>query len=57
MDKWIIANYTFCSTLTKAIGTFIPNSEANPYIGEQNKLEIVEEERLEVICDVKNVKK
>ena len=52
----VIGNYTFCSTSTKSVGTFIPNDNANPYIGEQNKLEFVEEEKLEVICDVENVK-
>ena len=34
----IIGNYTFFSTTTKSVGTFIPNDSANPYIGEQNKL-------------------
>ena len=52
----IIGNYTFCSTSTKAIGTFIPNDGANPYIGEQNKMEFVSEEKLEVICDIEKVK-
>lgn len=52
----IIGNYTFCSTSIKSVGTFIPNDNANPYIGEQNKLEFVEEEKLEVICDVEKVK-
>ncbi len=53
----IIGNYTYCSMATKCIGTFKPNDEANPYIGEKNKLEFVEEEKLEVVCDVDNVKK
>ncbi len=52
----IIGNYTYCTTSTKTIGTFKPNGNANPYIGEKNKLEYVEEEKLEVICDIKNVK-
>jgi hypothetical protein len=52
----IIGNYTYCSTSTKSIGTFIPNDEANPYIGKKNILEFVEEEKLEVICEVNNVK-
>ncbi len=52
----IIGNYTHCSTSTKCIGTFKPNAEANPYIGEKNKLEFVEEEKFEVICDVIRVK-
>lgn len=53
----IIGNYTNCSMSTKCIGTFKPNDEANPYIGEKNKMEFVEEEKLEVVCDIKNVKK
>ena len=40
----VIGNYTYCTTFTKCIGTFIPTENANPYIGEQNKLEFVEEE-------------
>lgn len=52
----VIGNYTYCSMSTKCIGTFKPTDEANPYIGEKNKLEFVEEEKLEVICDVKLVK-
>ncbi len=52
----IIGNYTYCSMSTKCIGTFKPNDEASPYIGENNKLEFVEEEKLEVVCDVNNVK-
>lgn len=52
----IIGNYTNCSMSTKCIGTFKPNEKANPYIGENNKMEFVEEEKLEVVCDVNNVK-
>ena len=53
----IIGNYTHCSMSTKCFGTFKPNDKANPYIGENNKLEFVEEEKLEVVCDIDNVKK
>ena len=52
----VIGNYTYCTTSTKCIGTFIPSENANPYIGEQNKLEIVEEEKLELVCDINIVK-
>lgn len=52
----VIGNYTFCTTSVKSIGTFMPNDAANPYIGENNKLEFVAEEKLEVICDVTKVK-
>lgn len=52
----IIGNYTHCSMSTKCVGTFKPTDEANPYIGERNNLEFVEEEKLEVVCDVNIVK-
>lgn len=53
----VIGNYTNCSMSTKCIGTFKPNDNANPYIGKNGKMEFVEEEKLEVVCDVNNVKK
>ncbi len=53
----IIGNYTYCTTSTKSIGTFKPNDNASPYIGEKNNLEFVEEEKLEVVCNIDNVKK
>lgn len=53
----IIGNYTYCSMSTKCIGTFKPTEKANPYIGEINNLEFVQEEKLEVVCDVNSVKK
>ena len=52
----VIGNYSFCSTSVKSIGTFIPNDDANPYIGKQSELEVVEEDKIEVICDVDKVK-
>lgn len=52
----IIGEYTYCTSSTKTVGTFIPNENANPYIGEKKKLEFVEEEKLEVVCDIDKVK-
>ena len=52
-----IGNYTHCSENIKCIGTFKPNDKANPYIGEKNKIEYVEEEKLEFVCDVNAVKR
>ena len=49
-------NYKNCSTVTKSIGTFKPINDAKPYIGEKNKLEVVEEEKLEVICILSQIK-
>lgn len=52
----IIGEYKYCTSATRSIGTFIPSDNANPYIGESNKLEIVEEDKLEFVCDVAKVK-
>lgn len=35
----------------------IPNENSKPYIGKNNKIEYVEEEKLEVICNTESVKK
>ena len=51
----IIGEYTFCTSSTKSTGTFIPSENANPHIGERNKLEFVEEEKLEFVCEVEKV--
>ncbi len=53
----IIGNYTYCTISTKCIGTFKPSDNANPYIGENNKLEFVKEEKLEARCDINILKK
>lgn len=52
----VIGNYTDCSIATKCIGTFKPIEGANPYIGEKDKLEFVQEEKLEVRCSIEKVK-
>ncbi|MGI6324693.1 MAG: hypothetical protein ACOXZS_01960 [Bacilli bacterium] len=52
----VIGNYTHCTISTKVIGTFKPNKNANPYIGKKNKLEVVQEEKIEVQCDIGIVK-
>ena len=52
----VIGNYSFCTTSTKVIGTFIPNENARPHIGTKNKLEYVEEEKLEAVCDLSKVR-
>ncbi len=52
----IIGNYSYCTMSTKCIGSFKPNEKANPYIGENNKIEFVEEDKLEVVCPIEKVK-
>ncbi len=43
-------NYECCSWETLGQGQFKPVADANPNIGELNKLEIVDEYRVELIC-------
>ena len=51
-----IGNYSFCTYSVKGVGSFKPNNNANPYIGTKNEIEFVEEEKLEFVCNVENVK-
>lgn len=46
----VIGEYSFCSYSVIGVGRFIPSSNARPHTGESNKLEAVEEERIEVVC-------
>lgn len=52
----VIGNYNYCTSSIKSVGTFMPNDNANPYIGENNKMEFVDEEKLEFVCDKDLVK-
>ncbi len=45
-----LGKYSFCSFSTKGTGRFLPDADAHPHIGEPGKLEVVEEERIEVTC-------
>lgn len=44
-----IGNYKDCGFWSKGTGTFTPNEDANPEIGQANRREEVEEHRIEVI--------
>lgn len=50
-----IGNYTYCSFSSKGIGRFKPEEGAHPNIGEVGKLESVAEERIEAVCERKNL--
>ncbi len=45
----LIGEYSHCAFSVVGEGTFRPTDHANPYIGELNKQEVVEEERIETI--------
>jgi len=53
----IIGNYFYCSFSSKGIGRFKPNTKAKPHIGKTNKIEEVEEEKIEFVCPKKIAKK
>ncbi len=44
-----IGDYADCSFVSEGIGRFMPLEGTNPFIGEKNKLERVEENKIEVI--------
>jgi len=56
-DSGHIGNYDSCSFSVKGIGRFRPLEGAKPSIGEQGKIEEVEEERIEVIVTEDKLKK
>jgi len=46
-----LGKYSFCTFSTKGTGRYVPDADANPYIGKPGKPEEVQEERIEVTCD------
>jgi hypothetical protein len=51
-----IGNYSHCAFVTKGKGYFLPLDGSNPTIGEQGKLEKVDEVKIEFICPKDKVK-
>lgn len=45
-----MGNYSDCSFSTVGTGRFKPLNGSNPFIGNHNKTEEVEEERIEAVC-------
>ena len=52
----VIGNYTFCSFSIIGHGRSKPNQDAEPYIGQRGRLEVIEEEQIQVVCDYDKVK-
>lgn len=46
-----LGEYSFCSYSTIGKGRFTPSQDANPHIGTSGQPEVVEEERIEVVCE------
>lgn len=52
-----LGDYSFCSFSIRGKGRFKPSENADPHIGEANKLEVVEEEQISVNCDRRDAKR
>ncbi len=50
-----IGKYSVCSFRTKGVGTFIGGDGAKPAVGKKGKYEMVEEIRLEMICEQNDI--
>jgi hypothetical protein len=50
-----LGNYSHCSFEVRGTGQFKPLKGSNPTIGEQDKIELVEELRVEILCDSNNI--
>ena len=46
-----VGDYSYCSYSVKGIGRFMPNNGSNPYLGKEDVLEEVVEERIETVCN------
>lgn len=49
-----IGNYSNCSFLSEGEGRFCPESSAKPFLGEADKIEKVDEIKVEVVCPREN---
>jgi len=52
-----IGNYQLCSFRLNGTGTFRPSSKAKPFTGNKNKLNFVEEVKLEMHCPIDSINK
>lgn len=53
----IIGNYELCSFRINGVGTFKPSSKSKPFTGNKNKINFVEEVKLEMRCPDENLDK
>ncbi|MFC1625666.1 P-II family nitrogen regulator [Patescibacteria group bacterium] len=51
-----IGNYNYCSYSVDGVGRYKPMKGAKPFIGEVDKLEKVNEERIECVCEKNRAK-
>lgn len=51
-----VGAYEQCAWQTQGTGQYCPGSEADPFIGEKNKVETVAEYKVELVCEEKCLK-
>jgi hypothetical protein len=47
----IFGDYDFCAWQTNGTGQFRPSAESKPFLGSLDQLEIVEEYKVELVCE------
>jgi hypothetical protein len=52
-----MGNYSHCSFSSRGTGRFKPEKGAHPAFGKKGKLEKIKEEKIEILCDEKIIKK
>lgn len=52
-----LGNYSNCSFSAEGTGSFLPNENADPFIGEVGKTEYVDEVKIEMICSQRDLNK
>lgn len=52
-----LGKYDFCSFSIRGVGRFRPLDGPNPSIGTVGKIEEVEEDRIEVLCEKANIRR
>ena len=49
-------NYDMCSFEVRGTGQFRPLKGSKPFLGQEDKIEITEEYRIEMLCSAKDIK-
>jgi len=51
----VVGTYTHCAYITKGTGNYMAEVGSNPYIGEVGKMSKEPEDKVEMICEIKDL--